>query len=139
MTLRGLRRAAWAVWLGVAAFALNALVPIHAAFDLADALAAPSHATARSLAWHMLALAVGHDEPDTDADGDHHHHHHHPNHHNDCAVCSAAGTLAGFAATAAFLLPIPHPLEVSALLVTAVEAPDRAPAAAYRSRAPPLG
>jgi hypothetical protein len=138
MRLRELRRAAWAAWLGVLALVLDALVPVHAAFDLADAFAAPSHGAARSLAWHVLALAVGHEEPDGQPGGDHHHHRHH-SHHTTCAVCSAAGTLAGFAAAAAFLLPAPHSIGVSTLLASAAEEPRRTPAAAYRSRAPPLG
>lgn len=140
MRLQGMRRTAWAAWLGVLALALDALVPVHAAFDMADAFAGPSHAAARSLAWQVLALAVGHQpagRPDGDAGGDHHRHH--QSHHANCAVCSAAGTLAGFAAAGGVLLPAPQPIEVSALRASAAEELRRAPVAAYRSRAPPIG
>ena len=59
-------RAYWsrrAAWLGVIALGLNALVPVHLAFDLAAALAPGHHAAADTgggLDRQLLALASGH-------------------------------------------------------------------------------
>ncbi len=141
MRLRTLRRTAWAAWLGVVALVINALVPIHVAFDVADAVAA--HRKAAGAAdhgreWRLFALVTGHDEADGKSgdrgDDDHHH--------ADCAVCSALGALGGFggfAPAAAAALSVPLGIEAPTLLAAIANEPDGAPAAAYRSRAPPLG
>jgi hypothetical protein len=130
-----LRIGAIAAWLGVVALGFNALVPVHLAFDLAHALApdreegaAADHDFVRCL----LSLLTGHHDEDAD------HSSNKAGHHNDCAVCGAIGTLAGFAPTA--VVPLAAPVSAYAPLPPAIEARalHPSPAAAYHSRAPPL-
>ncbi|HEY3912502.1 MAG TPA: DUF2946 family protein [Stellaceae bacterium] len=134
-----LRLGVIAAWLGVIALSLDALVPIHLAFDLAEAFAtvtpraeAADHDPTRQL----LALLIGH------RDGDGHHgdtSDSHGRHHRDCPVCAAIGTLTGFAPAALVLLSAPLRIPAPAPLAAAAESAPRAgPAAAYRSRAPPI-
>ena len=133
MRLKRLRRNAQAAWLGIAALVLNALVPVHLAFDLADALgAAPHHAGA---GWRLLARISGHHGPADHHDrSDHDRGHHRP---TDCPVCSALGALAGLAPAAPpqLLLP-PAPAGAPAVLPSEEQHAGGA-VAAYRSRAPP--
>lgn len=128
MRLRRLRRSGWAVWLGVAALFLNAMVPVHLAVDLAEALgAAPSN----DPGWTLLAKLSGHPAP---ADDDHDSGHHHP---PDCPVCSALGALGGLAPAAPpRLLPPQLPAGAPAILPSE-ERPHGGAVAAYSSRAPP--
>jgi hypothetical protein len=129
----------WAARLGLLALALNSLVPIHIAFDLAEALAPAHHwsahtrADAASTDRHLLALLVGHRH----AGGKLHDHGHGNGHGTACPVCSALGALTGLAAPAATLLAAPAPAALPvALSVTETVSPR--PPASYRSRAPPL-
>ena len=58
MRMRMWRGKIWAAQLGLLALALNALVPIHLAFDIAEALEAPqcsAHADGSSHAQHCGA------------------------------------------------------------------------------------
>ena len=60
-----LRLGAIAAWLGVIALSLDALVPIHLAFDLAHAFETATHREDSSPAehdfsWRLLALVTGH-------------------------------------------------------------------------------
>jgi hypothetical protein len=133
MRVRKWRGRIWAARLGLLALALNALVPIHLAFDIAEAIEPAhqcgTHAEVEGAEWHLLALLTGH--RDADGTSDEHGKHH------ACPVCSALGALAGFAPPApmALLAPVPVGLP-AALFVTQAERVG-APAA-YRSRAPPL-
>ena len=132
-----LRLGAIAAWLGVIALSLDALVPIHLAFDLAHAFEAATHredssAAERDFSWRLLALVTGHQDADGKADG------HSKHHHADCAVCSSLGTLAGFAPAAAAPLSVPIRVETPILLAAIASEPPAAPATAYRSRAPPI-
>ena len=55
----------WAAWLGFLALAVNALVPAHLAFDLAEALAPARHSAGEEAAGverQLLALLSGHRE-----------------------------------------------------------------------------
>ena len=127
----------FAAWLGVVALGINALVPVHLAFDLAHDLEAVAHredssAPRHDFSWRLLALVTGHNDADhTSDDCDKHHH-------SDCAVCSSLGTLAGFAPVSAMLLPVPIRIDAPVLLTAIASDPLAAPAAAYRSRAPPI-
>lgn len=141
MRPRRLRFGVIAAWLGVIALGLDALVPVHLAFDLDhayEAVAQRQHAPAlrHDLSWRLLALLVGHldrdDSPGGKADGPAKHHH------PDCAVCSSLGTLAGFAPAMAVPLPAPTRIEAPILPVASDTAPSAAIALAYRSRAPPI-
>jgi hypothetical protein len=131
-----LRLRAIAAWLGVIALGLNALVPVHLAFDLAHALEPGArHATRgaeHGFEWRVLALLTGHHD-DADKFDDHGKHHH-----TDCAVCSSLGTLAGFAPATIVLLSVPLRIEAPVLIAVTDSAPRAAPTAAYRSRAPPI-
>ena len=132
------RRRSWsrlAAWLGVIALGLNALVPIHFAFDLADALEPAHHAPAEySLDRQILALLSGHQ-----ADNDHHHHHHHgqPGSPHACPVCAAAATLAALALPTLAALPPPAAAALRLAPRPMVAAAPAILAAAYLSRAPP--
>jgi hypothetical protein len=129
------QRHAIAAWLAMLALLLDALVPIHLSFDLVDALntghahgglnaGAPSH--------ELLAQLVGHEGHPHQHGRDHHHR-------TDCAVCSAASTLAGFAAPSPVMLPAPNTVAQPVLLAMACTAFAGSFPAPYRSRAPPLG
>jgi hypothetical protein len=107
--VRRLRRTWIGAWLGVLAVALNALLPIHAAGDIAHA------------AYH-LALAA-HPEASGTAPGAHHHEH--PagtGHHHDgaCPICAAAA-----AATPSATLPTPIAL-LAPTAIAQVSAPATA-------------
>jgi hypothetical protein len=136
-----LRLGAIAVWLGVIALSLDALVPIHLAFDLADAFETATHREAPSAAdadfgWRLLALLTGHHDEDAASEGKAGGHGKH--HHADCAVCSSLGTLAGFAPVSTAVLSVPIRIEAPVMLAAIASEPPAAPAAAYRSRAPPI-
>lgn len=141
MRWRGLRRARWAAWLGVIALGLNALVPVHLAFDLTEALAAthrPVPVDDSGFRSVVAALALHAEHVDN---GRHlHHHHHDADHHGAaCPVCAALGSLAALTLAA----PAPVAIPVS-LAAPRFEPPPLAGVAAgrfpagYRSRAPPL-
>src|SRR5579863_313524 len=125
----------WAAWLGVIALALNTLVPVHFAFDLAEALTPTSRhipELVHGLEWRVLAFLIGHFESTGKPDQ------HNKRDRKDCPVCNSIGTLAGFAPTSVPVLPVPPTF--AAVLVTAAlpGEPVQAPTAAYFSRAPPL-
>jgi hypothetical protein len=125
-----------AAWFGAIALGLNALVPIHLAFDLADAIEPANHAPteAAGLDVQLLALLCGHQ-----ADSDHHRHHQDdkPGSHHGCAVCAAVTTLVALALPATATLHLPKATAVQPAAAAAVAAPSAILAAAYRSRAPP--
>ena len=133
MRARKWRGRIWAARLGLLALALNALVPVHIAFDLAEAFEPAqqcgAHAEVDGAERRLLGLLGGH--PETGGTSDEHGKHH------ACPVCSALGALAGFAPPASMALlalssvglPTAHPL----IQAESVGAP-----AAYRSRAPPV-
>ena len=124
----------WAAWLGVIALGLNALVPIHLAFDLAEALEPAHHAPAAAadLGRQIIALLCGHE-----ADSDHHHHHDNSGSRNGCPVCATVTTFAALALPTVAALPLPTPTAVRLTAAPVVAAPPAILAAAYRSRAPP--
>ena len=132
MWLRSWRGRTWAARIGLLALALNALVPIHLAFDIAEALEAPqcsAHAEVDNAEWHVLALLAGHH----DANGKSHEH----GKHHACPVCSALGALATFVPPASAVLSIPAPADLpKAHFRVQTERFGTPPA--YRSRAPPL-
>src|SRR5271168_1645677 len=133
MRARKWRSRIWAARLGLLALALNALVPVHLSFGLAEAFEPAQQCGAQvevgGTERLLLALLSGHRE--TDGTSDEHGKHH------ACPVCSALGSLAGFAppsptallALAPAGLPTAHPITQA----ERVGAP-----AAYRSRAPPV-
>jgi hypothetical protein len=130
--MRAWRGRIWAVRLGLLALAFNALVPIHLAFDIAEAFEAPqcsAHAEADNSERRLLALLSGHHG--TNRKSEEHGKHH------ACPVCGALAALAGFVppASTALLIPAPADLPASHFLVQTER--SGAPAA-YRSRAPPL-
>jgi hypothetical protein len=131
-----LRLKAIAAWLGVIALGFNALVPVHLAFDLADAIA-PAYHHAGAEADHdfvrsLLTLLIGHDEDQDQPASNKQHHHDH------CAVCAAVGTLAGFAPVTVVPLAVPASVYIARLTVAPLALPRPAPPAAYHARAPPF-
>jgi hypothetical protein len=130
-----LRRASWAVWLALLALCLEALVPIHLALDLDEALGAARRvapdAARHGFEWRLLALAVGHDNGDGRPERDHHG--------PTCPAFAAIGVLSGFAIVAPPVLPATAVVVALPSFAVMVGEPGRAPAAGYRSRAPPLG
>lgn len=123
------------MWLGVLALVVNALVPVHLAFDLAAASTAAqsgaAHSEPHGAEWSVLALLTGH--ADTNGKTDEHG----KDHGFSCAVCGALGTLAGFAPADAVALPLPPPAALPAALAAIGGEPANTPLA-YRSRAPPI-
>lgn len=124
----------WAAWLGFLALAVNALVPVHLAFDLAEALAPAQHCAEEEQAGgaerQLLALLSGHREAENSADKHRKHQHH------GCPVCSAFGALAGLAVPTPVLLPIAD-ATASTTALPATEIESVGTPAGYRSRAPP--
>jgi hypothetical protein len=129
------QRVGWTAWFGVLALALNALVPVHLAFDLAesfeDAQAPGAEPETHTAEWSVLARLSGHHETGGES------HEHGKGHRTDCPVCSALGALAGLAPAAIIALPLPPPAAVPAVLPALAGPPTGAPLA-YRSRAPPV-
>jgi hypothetical protein len=133
MRARQWRGRIWAGRLGLLALALNALVPVHLAFDLAEAFEPAQHCGAQIEGDHaerrLLALLSGHRE--TGGASDEHGKHH------ACPVCSALGALAGLAPPAPMamlaLFPVGLPTAHPVIQAERVGTP-----AAYRSRAPPV-
>jgi hypothetical protein len=129
----------WAAWLGLLALAVNALVPVHLAFDLAEALASARQSAdeeAGGAERHLLALLSGHREAESPAD-EHGKHQHGHRHHPGCPVCSAFGALTGLALPMPVLLPVADATRLTAALpATEIEPAGTPPG--YRSRAPPI-
>jgi hypothetical protein len=125
----------WAAWLGFLALAVNALVPVHVAFDLAEALAPARHSAdeeAGGAERQLLALLSGHREAESSADK----HRKHQHDHHGCPVCSAFGALTGLAVPTPVLLPVADATALTtALPATQIESVGTP--AGYRSRAPP--
>lgn len=138
LAVAGWRRPArfrWGAWLAFLALTLNALVPVHIAFDLAEDLAPSFPQIAGSFhspEWRVLAFLTGH----FDADGKSHPHHK-PDR-TDCPVCNSLGMLAGFAPAALIAIALPSLFVFAILVPVTASGALPAPAAAYRSRAPPL-
>lgn len=129
---RGTGWSKWAVWLGVIALAINSLVPIHLAFDLANALAARTHRPeiAGGTEARVLGWLCGHFD-------DHEDHHHGAHHGAQCPVCSVTGSLAALAQPANPVLPVPRLVAAVHATVLPAAAHRSIQAASYRSRAPP--
>jgi len=128
----------WAAWLGLLALAVNALVPVHLAFDLAEAVARARHSAgeeAGGAEHRLLALLSGHRETESPAEEHGKHQHGHPDRHG-CPVCSAFGALTGLALPTPVLLPIAGATGSTAALPTTEIEPAGTPVG-YRSRAPP--
>lgn len=125
-----------AVWLGICALILNALVPIHLAFDLADALGnkPQEHVDHHHGSRHgLLAALVGHRHSDGKSDGQSKHRH------LDCAVCGTLGAIGGFAPASPIAVPVPKLADASPPLNATAGELRSLSYAAYRSRAPPEG
>lgn len=135
--LRRLRPKLAAAWLGMLAMGLNALVPVHLAFDLADALEAPHERHAGAAHQDHVRSFLGALSAHRDhggASGGHEDRHHHP----DCQVCGALGALGVFAAPLlAFLLAPPAREALASPAGVDIALPAAAPAA-YFVRGPPL-
>jgi hypothetical protein len=130
--MRTRRGRIWAARLGLLALALNALVPIHLAFDLAEAFEprqCGAHLQVESPARHLLALLTGHHDANRKSDE-------HAKHHA-CPVCSALGALAAFVPPASAGLSAPAPADLSTTHFLAQTDRFDVPTA-YRSRAPPI-
>ena len=136
MRARSTRVTIWAAWLGLLALAVNALVPVHLVFDLAEVLTPARHSAdeeAGSTERHLLALISGHREAESPAD-EHRGHRH--SHHHGCPVCSAFGALTGLALPTPILLPSADATGLAAALPATEIEPAGTPVG-YRSRAPP--
>jgi hypothetical protein len=129
--MRRWRGSIWATRFGILALVLNALVPVHIAFDLAEPFEAQqcsAHTEIDNAERRLLALLSGHHV----ANGKSHEH----SKRHACPVCSTLNALGGFvlAAPPALSFPTPAGLPAAHFVIQAerVHAP-----AAYRSRAPP--
>jgi hypothetical protein len=132
MRVRKWRGRIWAARLGILALALNALVPVHLAFDLAEvfkpAHLCGAHAEVSDAERSLLGLLNGHRDADGEADKHHKH--------QACPVCGALGALAGLPAPSPTALAVPPPAGLPATL-SVIEGESAGAPAAYRSRAPP--
>jgi hypothetical protein len=134
MRARQWRDRIWAARLSLLALALNALVPVHLAFGIAEVLGAPpqcsAHVEAGGVDRLLLALLSGHRDTGGGTSDE-------QSKHRACPVCSALGALAGFAPPAPAVLSALSPGGLpNAHSVIQVE--RAGPPAAYRSRAPPV-
>ncbi|MBO0736683.1 MAG: hypothetical protein J2P48_08955 [Alphaproteobacteria bacterium] len=134
MQLRKWRTKIWAARLSLLALALNALVPVHLAFDLAEVLGPSAECGAcpepDGVDRNVVALLAGH--RDADHRSDEH------SKHFGCPVCSALAAFASFVPPAAPpALWVPPPARLPAFSCV-VHFGRIAVAAAYRSRAPPF-
>jgi hypothetical protein len=133
---RARRRSGWAAWLGIAALVLNALVPVHLAFRLSEALATTYcgavEASGDNLERRLFALLSLRDETGGQPG-------HQPGKHHGptCPVCSALGTLGAAPLPAAAALSLPVPVASSAAPPALAAEPAIVFPAGYRSRAPP--
>lgn len=135
MLLRRLKRVAAARWLGILALSLNALVPVHLAFDMAAALEAghPQHAVGGpDRGRQILALLTGYHEHGKKADDDK------SGGASGCAVCSSLPSLAHLATPSLAALPAPSLVQSLATAAPLSEKLCSSSPAPYRSRAPPL-
>ena len=137
MQSRKRHRVRWTARAGILALALNALVPIHLAFDLGEELAPAHHGSAtepehHSVEWRVIAALIGHDAHDAD-DTDEHGHHHEAT----CPVIAAFGALTGLITTTPTTIAQPIAVARVDLPPPTVDQPVDPPAVAYRSRAPP--
>jgi Protein of unknown function (DUF2946) len=124
----------WTALAGILALALNALVPIHLAFDLGEDLAPAHHPVRHNLEWRVLAKLIGHEADDAaDHDSDH-------SHHQDatCPVIAAFGALTGLVTASLPTLAQPIAVAIVDLPMPTIDRPTFASVVAYRSRAPPL-
>ena len=132
MRVRKWRGRIWAARLGILALVLNALVPVHLAFDLAEvfkpAHLCGAHAEVSDAERSLLGLLSGHRDADGEADKHHKH--------QACPVCGALGALAGLPAPSPTALAVPPPPGLPATL-SVIEGESAGAPAAYRSRAPP--
>src|SRR5438270_9386818 len=133
MRARRWRGRIWAARLGLLALALNALVPVHLALDLAEAFEPAqqcgAHLEVGGVEQRLLALLGGHRE--TDGTSDEH------GKHRACPVCSALGALAGFAPPAPTVLLAMFPVGLPKAPCV-IQTERACTPAAYHSRAPPL-
>jgi Protein of unknown function (DUF2946) len=127
---RGVR---WPALAGMLALALNALVPIHLAFDLGEGLTPAHHDDTHGLEWRVLARLIGHDAHDADYDDGHGHHHE-----ATCPVIAAFGALTGLVTATVPSLAQPIAVAVANSEVASEYAIVPVHVAAYRSRAPPF-
>ena len=130
--MRTRRGKIWIAGLGLLALVLNALVPIHLAFDIAETLEAPqcsAHAQVDNAERGLLALLSGHRHANGKSDE-------HGKHHA-CPVCSALGALAAFVPPASAALSGPAPTDLPTAHFV-VQTQRFSVPAAYHSRAPPL-
>jgi Protein of unknown function (DUF2946) len=127
----------WAAWLGVVALAINALVPIHLAFDLADAVGPAHHHEPhlgdRDPQRDFLAVLVGHHHDSHDKSNGHG-----SDHQTTCPVCGAFGAVTGLALASTPPLPVPAATSVASPMAAPENGRAAPSAASYRSRAPPL-
>ena len=123
----------WLAWAGILALALNALVPIHLAFDLGETPATTHHDERHGLEWRVIATLIGHDAGDADHDSNRSHHHD-----VACPVIAAFGALTGLVAATPPLLAQPIAVALATTPMPAVDRPVFTSTAVYRSRAPPL-
>ena len=131
MRMRTWRGRIWAARLGLLALVLNALIPIHLAFDIAEVFEAQqcsAHAQVESPERQLLALLSGHHGANGKSDE-------HTKHHA-CPVCGALGTLASFVPPALPVLSAPASDGLPTTHFLAQAERFDVPAA-YRSRAPP--
>jgi len=134
------RRSVWAAWLGVVALGLNALVPVHIAFRVAEALSVPycghietaADTAGNAVEQRLLAvLSLGADTPQAGSHGSHKN--------APCPVCSALGALASVTLPLPAATPAPQvEIALSRTPAPFVAAPETIFPAGYRSRAPPI-
>ncbi len=133
MTPRRRQRIAVAAWLGIVALAIQALIPALLAAEIQLADAEGRHSSFALCAFGHIHATADHDEGGGNGTS------HHDAATGTCPICIALLASPPFTAPDLVVLPAPVGYPLDALVAAARQGRRALAAAAYRSRAPPLG
>lgn len=129
------RRSIIGAWLGLAALAIQAVLPLFLAVEISLAARAGQGNVFELCEYGHIHAAVPHEADDAPGKS----HHHDGDHGAICPICIALHAGPVFTAPAIPSLPVPAVREIAATLPEMRPPPHLLTLAAYRSRAPPIG